>query len=108
MSDESIMWSLPTKCIVENAVYRISLRLRSHQTSGSFITPVQILMYLKGGNAIFEKAGDCTEGSGKWVDCQGYIKIRSSLLENASSFTMHLQKVKGGAFDVDDVRYEHP
>jgi hypothetical protein len=82
------------------------MKLRSHQKEGSVTSPVQILIYLKGGNEVFEKAGECTEGAGKWVDCHGFIKIRPSLLDNASTFTFNLHKVKGVAYDIDDVRYK--
>ena len=106
-TDGSLSWGIPQKCIVVNAVYKISMKLRSHQIEGSsLISSVQILMYLKGGNTIFEKAGECTEDAGKWVTCHGFIKVRPSLLDNANSFTINLHKVKGLAYDIDDIRYE--
>jgi hypothetical protein len=48
----------------------------------------------------------CTEDFGNWADCQGYLKIDGRLLESMEGFTMFIQKVKGGAYDIDDLRYK--
>lgn len=59
---------------------------------------------MKGGE-IVEEVGVCTESTGKWMDCFAFIKISQSILEIGDGISMHFVRVKGGAFDVDDLRY---
>ncbi|KAG7363841.1 glycosyl hydrolase family 99 protein [Nitzschia inconspicua] len=109
--DSGMIWSVASNCIVENAVYELQMKLRSDtsSTSPTSSSEVTVVMYLKSGS-VFEKVGVCAENQGEWVECTGFIEIKSDFLDKSSGgFSIQLQRVNGGPFDIDDLslRFSH-
>lgn len=109
--DGGMMWTIPKSCMVENAVYKLQMKLRSSTLTTAttqVLNHVTVAVYLKRGSIYLDKIDICsTNAHGEWMDCSGMIKIQADMLlknDSDDDFIIHLQRVTGGSYDIDDLR----
>jgi hypothetical protein len=110
ISDSSgLSWKVPVDCVVENAVYKFSMRFRLHLETPGMTVAVHMQSYRTTSSSSDEVVVACPADPNAWTICEGYFTIPKFALGNLQTATVYIvtEGTSTSTYDVDNISFRY-